>query len=502
MDGGSKTGEEGERGMGIVNKGRKKRKGINDGIEEEEWKEHFMRLLGGVEHRVREGDGKRGEGEEEEISREEIREAINKIKDGKAAGANGVPGEVWKYGGERVTEWIIEFCNRVWKGEGWPEDWKEGVIIPIVKKGEGRKVDEYRGVTLMATLYKVYLMVVAKRIEIECEEKKVIPQNQTGFRKGMGTMDNIYVINYLINRQLGRRKKVVALFVDLRAAFDSVDRGTLYKVMRERGIREGLIERVREVLGETKSRVRIGREMGECFWTARGVRQGCPLSPLLFNIVIADLEEKMGKVKWGGIKMGDRRIYTLAYADDIVLLAEEEEGMRSMIGRLEEYLEKKKLELNVDKTKIMRFRKGGGRLSKRDWRWSGKKIEEVKEFTYLGYKLQRNGGQEAQVRERIKKAAMVMGEVWGIGKRRFGKDWSRRIWLFDRLVWTVMSYGVEIWGWKEREGMERVEERYLTLNLLRPVKERFLKKIIFSSVLMINGDNTLREIITNCLVKY
>jgi len=65
------------------------------------------------------------------------------------------------------------------------------------------------------------------------------------------------------------------------------------------------------------------------------------------------------------------------------------------------------------------------------------------------------------VKERVKKAAMVMGEVWGIVKKRFGRDWNRRIWLFDRLIWTVMSYGVEIWGWKEREGMERLEEKYL-----------------------------------------
>lgn len=64
------------------------------------------------------------------------------------------------------------------------------------------------------------------------------------------------------------------------------------------------------------------------------------------------------------------------------------------------------------------------------------------------------------MREKRKKTAAVMGEVWGIGKRRFGRDW-RRIWLFDRLIWTVMSYGVEIWGWKEREKMERLEEKYL-----------------------------------------
>lgn len=54
-----------------------------------------------------------------------------------------------------------------------------------------------------------------------------------------------------------------------------------------------------------------------------------------------------------------------------------------------------------------------------------------------------------------------MGQVWGIGKRKFGADWERRLWIFDRLVWTVMGYGIEIWGWKEREGLERMEERFL-----------------------------------------
>lgn len=54
-----------------------------------------------------------------------------------------------------------------------------------------------------------------------------------------------------------------------------------------------------------------------------------------------------------------------------------------------------------------------------------------------------------------------MGQVWGIGKIRFGKDWGRRLWLFDRLVWAVISYGVEVWEWREREGVDRLQERYL-----------------------------------------
>jgi len=113
----------------------------------------------------------------------------------------------------------------------------------------------------------------------------------------MGTIDNIFTLNYFINRQIGRKgEKLIVVFVDLKAAFDSVDRGILLSALRERGVR-GLVVRMTELLKETKSRVRVRGEMGEGFWTAKGVRQEYPLSPLLFDMLLADLEEKMGKIK-------------------------------------------------------------------------------------------------------------------------------------------------------------------------------------------------------------
>lgn len=87
-------------------------------------------------------------------------------------------------------------------------------------------------------------------------------------------------------------------------------------------------------------------------------------------------------------------MYTLAYADNVVLLAEEKGRMKSMIERLERYLDKKWLTLNM-KTKVMRFRKGRKRMKKIDWRWKG-----VKEFVYLGYTFKRNGRQEAHIKDR------------------------------------------------------------------------------------------------------
>lgn len=184
------------------------------------------------------------------------------------------------------------------------------------------------------------------------------------------------------------------------------------------------------------------------------------MSPMLFNLLMADLEEEMGRgERLGGVRLMGEKIFSLAYADDIVLIAEEERGMKWLIGKAEEYMEKKGLEVNVEKTKIMRFRRGGGRKKKVEWKWKGRRIEEVGEFKYLGIIFKRNGGLEAHVKERAKRAMVVWRQVWGIGKRRFGRDWERRLWLFDRLVWAVMGYGAEVWGWRERKEMKAVQER-------------------------------------------
>jgi len=127
-------------------------------------------------------------------------------------------------------------CNRVWRGEGWPESWKEGIIVPLLKKGTGDRVENYRGVTLMPTLYKIYVGILTERLREEMEEGNMIPESQTGFRKGMGVIDNIYVLNYLINGKVKKKGgKVVAAFIELKAAFDSVDREVLMEAMKNRG---------------------------------------------------------------------------------------------------------------------------------------------------------------------------------------------------------------------------------------------------------------------------
>lgn len=135
-------------------------------------------------------------------------------------------------GGEKLEYWMGDFLNKVWMGEERPDRWKEGMVVSIRKKGDGKEVGDYRRITMMLSLYKVYAMILAERLKEDIENKRIIPDNQSGFRNNRGTIDNIFVLKYLVDRCIGRKGgRLVALFVDLKAAFDSVDRGILLKTM-------------------------------------------------------------------------------------------------------------------------------------------------------------------------------------------------------------------------------------------------------------------------------
>jgi len=149
----------------------------------------------------------------------------------------------------------------------------------------------------------------------------------------------------------------------------------------------------------------------------------------------------------------------LAYADDLVLLAKNEESMNETMKRLERYLRSKNLQLNVEKSKMLCFRKGGGRRRRTKWRWKGKRIEEVTEFKYLGYVIKKTGGDDGQIRELKKKGNMR--RVWSLGERLFKNVFKRRMMLFRYLVLGIIMYGAEIWRWKERGKLEVIQKKYV-----------------------------------------
>ena len=131
------------------------------------------------------------------------------------------------------------------------------------------------------------------------------------------------------------------LFADLKAAFDIVNREKMIEKLKKSGFEENLVTIIAEIYSETISSVKIDGQEGEEFWTTCGVRQGCPLSPILFSVYMSDVEAHCAKGQTGGIVIGSKKSWTLSYADDLAIVAKTKQEMYSLLTRLEVYLSKK-----------------------------------------------------------------------------------------------------------------------------------------------------------------
>lgn len=89
---------------------------------------------------------------------------------------------------------------KVWKEGNLPKDWKMSVIVPLHKEGDKEKTENYRGISLLCTAYKIYAEIMRGRLEKEVKRIKLLPESQCGFREGRGTIDNIFVMSHLIQK--------------------------------------------------------------------------------------------------------------------------------------------------------------------------------------------------------------------------------------------------------------------------------------------------------------
>lgn len=130
-----------------------------------------------------------------EFIEEEVGRAIERLKNKKVPGIDGIPMEAWRYGGAAIRKGLTELLRRIWNRDNLPENWKTSVILPLYKKGNQEKTENYRGISLLCSAYKIYAEMIRRKLQEETERLEVLPESQGGFRKGTGTMDNIFVLN-------------------------------------------------------------------------------------------------------------------------------------------------------------------------------------------------------------------------------------------------------------------------------------------------------------------
>ena len=219
---------------------------------------------------------------------QELTNAIRSLVNGKAVGPDGVSVELFKItlnGDPALRRRLLDIVVRIWRGGEVPQQWKDAIIMVLHKKKDRTECGNYRGISLVAHAGKILLKIIARRLSEYCERVGILPEEPSGFRPNRSTTDMMFVIRRL--QELARKKRIplYVYFIDLTKAYDSVDRTLLWTVLARFGVPQIMISVIRQCHDGMRACVRLDdRVYSRWLAVEQGLRQGCMLAPLLFNI--------------------------------------------------------------------------------------------------------------------------------------------------------------------------------------------------------------------------
>lgn len=384
------------------------------------------------------------------ITENEVANAIKKLKHGKACGLDGIEGEFLKYAGDVITPFLTKLFNRIYNIGQFPKEWCKSVIVPIFKSGDEKNPTNYRGISLLSIISKLFTQILNKRLNAWAEKEGKISKEQAGFRKGYSTIDHIFTLTSIINNRVNSKRggKVYAAFIDYKKAFDTVNHNKLWIVLEKIGTSSKMIKMLKSMYNSVQCCVRWGAKVTDFFECPQGVKQGCLLSPLIFSLFISEVADYVRAHGKHGFQLlpGFEEIFLLLFADDIVLLSSTPSGLQNQITNLERESKALGLTVNMNKTKIMIFRKGGHIAGKEKWWYDGQAIEIVNSYKYLGYtlttKLSSDSACQVYASKAKGKILELMKTMWSLGSL----DSNLFFQLFDAQVKPMLLYASEIWG--------------------------------------------------------
>ncbi|CAI5791734.1 Hypothetical predicted protein [Podarcis lilfordi] len=329
----------------------------------------------------------------------EILELIAELKTGKAPGPDLVPVEAIKLHSAWWAGILAKTFDAINATGLIPGTWKEAIIIPIYKKGPPGDPGNYRNISLLSSIGKIYARFLLARLMKWSAEADLIGHEQAGFRLNRSTTDQAIILYHLARKySTPRRGQLCAAFIDLKAAFDSIPRQLLWDKLACWGIDRRLLWLISQLHAGSVARVRISPagDLTNPVPVNKGVRQGCILAPLLFNLFISDMRNPLidSQKFIHTPRIADYRCPLLLYADDAVLLSYSRVGLRRALKIFASYCHSNHLSINHTKSKVLIFSRSRKLYS---WKLEGTKIEQVHKFKYLGIYFQYNLGWKEHV---------------------------------------------------------------------------------------------------------
>ncbi|CAH1252113.1 OBSCN [Branchiostoma lanceolatum] len=392
---------------------------------------------------------------------DELNKAIDSLSTGKAPGSDAIPPDLLKHCKTVLLLPLHELLCQCWKEGAVPQDMRDSKIVTLYKsKGERSDCNNYRGISLLSVVGKVYAKVVLARLQRLAE--RVYPESQCGFRANRSTIDMIFSLRQLQEKCREQNMPLYIAFIDLTKAFDMVSRDGLFKILPKIGCPPKLQSLIESFHTNMKGTVLYSGNLSEPFDIRGGVKQGCVLAPTLFGIFFALLLKQAFGTATEGIylrtrsdgrlfnlnrlkaktKVREALIRDLLFADDAGLAAHTEQGLQSLMDRFSRACNDFGLIISLKKTEVL----GQDVEAPLAITIGDHELKAVNHFTYLGSTASNNLSLDKEIDKRIGKAATTLARlttrVWENPKLSV----KTKMAMYNACVLSTLLYGSETWS--------------------------------------------------------
>ena len=340
----------------------------------------------------------------------------------------------------------------------------DGIINPIYKMGKQSEPGNYRKITLLASLGKLFDAVMNNRLCFVKEALQLENPFQNGFKKGSQTTDNLFISNSIIKKYDALKRPLNVCYVDFKSAFDFVNRHVLLFKLISQGFDGKLFSLLRSLFKKARSYVKWNSELGELLRNTYGVLQGGVINPYLFKLYIEDMRECFGDV--AGVRIGDTNINHLLQADDLIIFSETRAGLQNVLQRLVLYCRRWHLILNTDKTKVMIFNAKYEILRElNNFTFEKQAIDQVSSYKYLGVIVSNQGDRISDRYSYLKDKtlrAIIAANIYIKQAVKGQLPIHLYLKVFDTQIRPVLEYASEVlFRGNPIEELEQVHLKYL-----------------------------------------
>lgn len=394
------------------------------------WKEHFSELnddvktvdsLGSDEHKL--PKFKDLEGCDGEITMTELQAVLKDVEAGKAAGPDDIPSEWFKIG-RLSKQWhapgvekdqpnplatvLLKLVNRMFAESKIPDRWETADVVPVPKKGDPTSRNDHRGIALIPIAIKLVCKILNTRLVEKLELRSSggvknhggLIEEQAGFRPQEESIAQVVLLQEVCQRRLICGKQTLLAFIDFKKAYDVVPHSMLWYKLEQRGVPSKIMQFIKNMYKVSKSQVKLPDGSRSSTWSyGRGLRQGCPLSPLLFSVYIDDILDDGAREFGVEVPMkgttttGAKRLAGLLFADDLVLTAGTCSNLSELLAKVTKWSNLWAMKVGISKCGIMAISDETdlgnlkAQLAAQNLTLQDQPVPIVAEYEYLGFTI-------------------------------------------------------------------------------------------------------------------